>query len=248
MIVPLCVIAAVALAPYLPKLRQLSFAHLAAFSFTALALLAVNFLPHDVLPLYPKSAWAKEILSLHWNILLPFMGGSGPAGFYVSFLFIALSFATGAVLMIATLIWERVRPILVAALLVLSLIYAGVLTEELFFGRINGSTPKVLSDALAYIGNSKDVTSVITHNDIGAFELWQKGKYAGRFYAVPQYEEEHKKLFAGHTDQYLVIDIPRWSDESFYAHFFASCTSIFDSSSGTMIARVYTCPNPKVVQ
>jgi hypothetical protein len=65
------------------------------------------------------------------------------------------------------------------------------------------------------------------------------GKYAGRFYAAPQYEDVHQKLFAAHTGQYLVVDIPRWSSESFYGKFFSSCTSVFTSSSGAITASVY---------
>ncbi|MDO8514703.1 MAG: GtrA family protein [bacterium] len=248
LIVPLCAVVGVTLAPYLPKRSEFSVTYCAVLIFGGAALLAVNFLPHDVLPLYPKSAWAKEVLSLHWNVLLPFMGGSGPAGFYVSFLFIALSFVAGAALSVAAYFRESLRALIAGALLVLALLYAGVFTEELFFGRINGNTQKVIQEALTYVGSSESVTSVITYNDIGAYELWRMGKYTGRFYAAPQYEEEHQKLFAAHTGQYLVVDIPRWSDGSFYGHFFASCTSLFSSSSGAITARVYECPSTKMVQ
>ncbi|OGG51109.1 hypothetical protein A2763_02090 [Candidatus Kaiserbacteria bacterium RIFCSPHIGHO2_01_FULL_54_36] len=238
-IVPVCAIAAVALAPHL---RMFSRSQAALLLASATALFALNFLPHDVLPLYPKAAWAKEVASLHWNILLPFFGGSGPMGFYVSFLFIALSFIVGAALAAAALFKREWRQFSATALLAVSLLYAGVFAEEYFFGRLNGSAPVVFREALTYIDTS-DITSVITHNDIGAFELWQRGKYASRFYAAPQYEEAHRGIFAEHSGHYLVVGIPRWSDGSFYRKFFATCDIEFVTSSGVIAAHVYYCPD-----
>lgn len=240
-IVPVCAIAAVTLIEHIPRRSEWSVRYSLILVGGSLFLFALNFLPQEVLPLYPKSAWAKEVFSLHWNILIPFMGGSGPLGFYVSFLFIVSSFIAGGVLLFLALARPSSQRLVVGALLVLSILYAGVFTEEMLFGRINGSASKVLSTALHYVGNSKDITAVITHNDIGAFELWRMGKYAGRFYAVPQYEDGHRQLFASHQGQYLVVDVPRWSDDSFYAKFFSSCGALFSSSSGVISARVYVC-------
>jgi hypothetical protein len=56
-----------------------------------LALVSIlQFINHVVEPLYPKTAWISRIISLKWNFLFPFMGGSGPIPFYVSFLFVGL--------------------------------------------------------------------------------------------------------------------------------------------------------------
>ncbi|MFA7309533.1 MAG: GtrA family protein [Candidatus Paceibacterota bacterium] len=241
-IVPLCAIAGVTLAGHLPRRSECTFGYIVTLIIGGFFILALNFLPHDVLSLYPKAQWATHVLSLHWNILIPFMGGSGPTGFYVSFLFIVASFIVSGGVAFLAFARPGLRSLAVGALLVLSFLYAGVFTEEFLFGRINGSTTKVVREAVAYIHDSNEVSTIITHNDIGAFELWQMGKYAGRFYAVPQYEDEHRALFASHTGQYLVVDMPRWSEDSFYAKFFSSCRATFSSSSGVISARVYVCP------
>ena len=241
-IVPVCAIAGAALAPYIPY-RNLRRIELLVILAGALALVSVNFLPHEVLPLYPKSVWAKDVLSLHWNILIPFMGGSGPIGFYISFLFIALSFAAGSLLALVAVLYKNARTFCAGALLVLVFLQSAVFTEELFSGRINGSTANALHQALAYIDTTPSVASIITYNDTGAFELWQRGRYAGRFYAVPGYEEGHKELFAKHAGHYLVVDMPRLNVDSFYSKFFSTCETTFSSSSGAITARVYYCPH-----
>ena len=68
-------------------------------------------------------------------------------------------------------------------------------------------------------------------------------KYGGRFYAVPAYEAGHKKRFAGFHGQFLVVDMPKISENSFYAGFFAKCQILFESTSGKITSRVYSCQN-----
>ena len=52
-------------------------------------LISLNFTSHSIVPLYPKTEWFGKVIHFEWNFLNPFHGGSGPLGFYVSFLFIA---------------------------------------------------------------------------------------------------------------------------------------------------------------
>lgn len=241
-VAPLCAIIGVTLATQISRISDLRPAYCAALLLGGIGLLALNFLPQEALSLYPKSAWVKEILGLHWNILIPFVGGSGPAGFYVSFLFIAASFLVAGGITLFALIRPQWRRQLVTALLFLSILYAGIFTEELYFGKINGSTRDVLNDSIEYIRQSDKVTSVITHGATGAFELWQMGKFAERFYAVPQYEERYKELFSTFRGHYLVVDIPRWDQHSFYEDFFSHCASTFTSASGVIRGHVYECP------
>src|SRR3989344_4279374 len=56
----------------------------------AVGLVILQFLPHYVPSLHPKAEWISRIVGLRWNFLYPFSGGSGPLGFYVSFLFMAI--------------------------------------------------------------------------------------------------------------------------------------------------------------
>ena len=87
LIVPLCVIAGAIFAKYINFPRKLGIIWPILIS---ILLISVQFFNHFVPSLYPKTEWINRALSLKWNFLFPFLGGSGPTPFYVSFLFIAL--------------------------------------------------------------------------------------------------------------------------------------------------------------
>lgn len=207
----------------------------------AAMLVALNFLSPKVLPLYPKTEWISAIAAGNWNILMPFTGGDGPVGFYVSFLVIAVGFGISGVLAVLARYLSQLRGALLVALIVLGVTFNGIFIEEYLLGRINGSAPTALHSALAYIADS-NVKEFITHADAGAYELKGMSKYAGRFYAVPGYEDGHKALFAKFKGEYLVVDVPHLNESGFYARFFSTCTVKFATSSGVIAARVYDCP------
>ena len=176
-------------------------------------------------------------------MLNPFTGGSGPVGFYVSFFFLILSFVTSFALVLLSLVKRVWRPAMVVAILVVGLTYNVVMAEELLFGRFNGSLPQVLRLTAIFLKSSPTINKVITYNDIGAYELSKMGKYVGRFYATPQFEEGHKKRFAEHNKRsghYLVVEIPLLFD-GFYKDFFSQCQTLFETQSKRIISRVYGC-------
>lgn len=241
-IVPLSAIIGVILADAMRGLNSRSVSGGALLGAGAATLLiALNFLSPSVLPLYPKTEWISAIAAGNWNILMPFTGGNGPVGFYVSFLFIAIGFGISAALAILAR-YTRLRGALLVALIAVGAVFNGIFVEEFLFGRINGSAPTVLRASLAYIAES-NVKGVITHADTGAYELKGMGKYAGRFYAVPAYEEGHRALFAKHTGEYLVVNVPLLNEGGFYSKFFNTCEVAFATSSGVISAHVYYCPH-----
>lgn len=206
----------------------------------AILLFALNFVPHDVVPLHPKGAWVSRILSGDWRILFPFTGGNGPIGVYLSVLFIGASFIVCAVLAALARWGSHARMYLVALILV-GCAYMGVFSQEFLFGRINGSAPALVRESLAFIAASPSIQSVVTHGDTGAYELIGMGKYGGRFYAVPGYEEGHKERFKEHNGYYLVVNVPLLNPDGFYAKYFAMCESVFHAVSGRMESDVYDC-------
>lgn len=209
----------------------------------ALGLVFLNFLSHQVLPLYPKMEWFVRVWRGDWLILNPFTGGSGPAGFYVSFLFLVISFIITSALGSFGLIKRAGRPAMVAAILIIGLAYNIVMAEELLLGRLNGSLPQALQSAIVFLKSSPNIKSVITYNDVGAFELSKIGKYAGRFYATPQFEGAHKERFADHdktSGYYLVVEMPLLY-EGFYKNFFAQCRVVFETHSGAITSHIYHC-------
>lgn len=208
----------------------------------SLGLFALNFLPHYVVPQYPKDAWLAAIAAMNWNILFPFTGGSGPLGFYLSLLFIIATFTVTAIIALGGRLYERFRVVALASVIVVSIMYNGVMAQELLLGKINGSAPDVLRSALAYM-SSRTEGGVITHADAGNYELRLLGAYSGRFYAVPGYEASHKELFAEHTGRYFVVDMPPLNRHMFYSRFFSTCKEEFVATSGRVQSHVYYCPN-----
>lgn len=206
----------------------------------SIVLVALALLPHTVIPLYPKTAWPSAVVSGHWNILMPFTGGNGPLGFYMSFLFMAVTFLVSALFVLMARISSRFRLSAVTALVVIGVSYNLLFIQEYFWGGMYGSSAHVLAESVAFIAQS-DAPSIITHADAGAYELNRIGKYAGRFYAVPSYVTEHRERFAQHDGWYLVVDVPLLNEGEFYRSFFNTCTPRFETHSGVIKGYVYDC-------
>ncbi len=210
-------------------------------------LVAINFLPHTIMSLYPKTEWFSRVLRGHWDFLNPFNGGSGPMGFYVSFLFIVTSFIISFIFGITGLIKREWRSTCLIFILIISLAYNAIFAEELMFGKINGSAPQVLRDTVAFIKKTNSIKSVLTYNDTGNQYLSDMKKYGGRIYATPESESGYKKKFLEFNGQYLVVDIPHLYDDGFYGKFFAKCQVLFETASGKINGWVYNCPNSKKI-
>jgi hypothetical protein len=211
-------------------------------------LLASNFLDQTIPALYPKEEWFGKVIYLQWNFLNPFNGGSGPLGFYVSFFFIVMSYISSAIVGIIAFFEKEWRKEAMIILILIGLTYNGVFIEELLFGKINGNSSKVTREAVSFIINSKDINGVITYNDIGAYELYKAGKYIRRFYAIPQSEEGYKKVFSDNVEKgggyFLVVNIPRISEKSFYMEFLVKCNIAFQAEDKKITATVYSCKTP----
>lgn len=208
---------------------------------SSVILVVLAFLPHEVIPLYPKTAWPHAVATGHWNILMPFTGGNGPLGFYMSFLFMAGAFFISAVIILIATMYPRFRTGMVTALVIVGISYNAFFIQEYFWGSMYGSSSAVLAESIAYIEQDPNAPSIITHADAGAYELNTIGKYAGRFYAVPAYQEEHRERFLQHDGWYLVVDVPLLSDGGFYRPYFDACTTLFETQSGVIKGYVYDC-------
>lgn len=204
----------------------------------------INILPHSVSPLYPKTEWFSRIIHGNLNILTPFTGGSGPMGFYVSFLLIFIAFLLSIIVVISVLRNKKYSYFFLVIMIVTGIIYNLVFIEELSFGKINGSAPQVMREVVTFVDNNPKIKKVLTYNDIGARELFGIGKYAGRFYAAPQFEQGHRKKFAEFDGHYMVVGIPSLH-KGFYRDFFDKCDNIFETYSGNITGTVYSCQRQK---
>lgn len=208
-------------------------------------LFALQFLPHIVPPQHPKTDWIYRIISLKWNFLFPLSGGSGPLGFYVSFALIGLSFVICLLVISIMYFSPAYRRLGIITLVMVSLVYNFVFIEEYLFGLISGNSAQVLTKALEFIKNDKDIEKVITYNDTGTYELTNMGKYQRRIYADPSYENGYKKTLNNFKGYYLVVDIPRLNQGSIYEKYFSTCRVDFIETSINISATVFNCKQAK---
>ena len=245
LVIPLAVISGVTLGEIFGQENSGSDIRRGLFTGLAIAvsIFILQFLPHFVPPLYPKEEWINRIMGLRWNFIFPFTGGSGPVGFYVSWLFIGLSWITSAIFGILALIRKQRSIYFLTAMLVLGFFYNAVFVEEYLTGRINGSPNVLLRNAVSFTEKNDKIKKIISYNDIGGYEISKLGKYQYRFYAVPKNEEVHRELFSGFKGHYLVIDIPHLNPASFYGRYFSTCEAVYSDQSRYISAKIYDCKN-----
>lgn len=210
------------------------------------ALFALQLLPHAVPALYPKGEWFSRVFNIKWDMLMPFTGGSGPIGFYVSFLLISVAFIVSFTLIALALLRPSLRKGALIACAIVGLVYNIAFWEEFSFGIINGNSSTALASSLSYLEQNHSIKGVITYNDSGAYELSHAGKYVGRFYAVPEFQADNKIKFANNRGgNYLIVDVPHINDASFYGTFLSKCAILFETRSGEITGRIYSCNQKK---
>ena len=248
-VVPLCIISAAVFAKHIGNKGDESDKQKNKITFQiigAILIFFLQFLPHIIPPLYPKILWLSRVISLKWNFLFPFTGGSGPVPFYVSFLFIAMSWMICILFVLYSLKRPAAKKIAIISILIFGLTYNVILMEEYLFGRINGSTQTLIDNAVVHIKSNNKIKEVLVYNDNGGFEIRQIGKYKRRIYAVPAYEKYYKEIFEGFSGNILFIDIPKLSEDSFYKKFFDTCTVVYNESNGKILSKIYDCSIKKL--
>lgn len=208
----------------------------------AAGLILLQFLPHTIPPLHPKTAWLNRIFTLRWNFLYPFSGGSGPLGFYVSWLFIGMSWVISLGLFIAALLKKRLRVILFGLMLIIGAVYNLTFTEEYLFGRINGNAPDLVRRATEFIKNNDTVNWVTVFNDNGGYNVMSTGKYRKRLYIDPKFDETIKIANLNkYKEFYLVIDIPRIDPHSIFQKYWDGCQIFYQDKSRQINSTLYDC-------
>lgn len=242
LIVPLCIISGAVFAKYLNyESRILNY--ISPIIITVL-IFSVQFFDHFIPSLYPKTEWINRALSLKWNFLFPFMGGSGPTPFYVSFLFMALT--SFVIYFVSFLAFKKIelRKGVIFGVFMLGLVYNGVFVEEYLFGKINGNSGDLIKDAAAFIVKNPDIKKVTVYNDNGGNEIVRSGKYRKRLYVDPKFDIQEKiKNLNLYKEHYLVIDIPHLDETTVYAKYFATCEPIYKKLSGQISSTIYDCKN-----
>lgn len=238
LVIPLCLISGAVFAKFMnyAKKKEIILSLVVSALF-----LSLQFFSQFVPPLYPKTEWISRVLSLKWNFLFPFTGGSGPTGFYVSFLFIALIWICSLIFALSSLKIKNIRNRALLLILTLGILYNGVFIEEYLFGKINGSPYGLFEDAKEFIIKDKSINKVVVYNDIGGYEIRQIGKYERRMYAAPQFEPTYREFFKTFLGHVLYIDIPKIGENNFYSDYLNSCKNIYEKKDQYITAEILDC-------
>jgi hypothetical protein len=243
-VLPLCIFSALAISDIWNNTDTKRNQHILLGVIVSLLLILVQSLPHYVPPLHPKTEWVSRIAHVQWNFLFPFSGGSGPLGFYVSFLFMALSWllCIGA-LCIAW--WKpQYKKALLFFILPIGIAYNGVFVEEYLIGHWNGNAARLVKDSVQFIQNDPDIQMVTVYNDNGGYEVREIGKYRNRLYVDPKFDINEKVASLNkYKEHYLVINVPRLDPDTVYQKYFDTCNIIYRQDDKKMSAIIYDCRN-----
>jgi hypothetical protein len=203
---------------------------------------AFQFLPHYVPSLHPKAEWINRLFSPNWNFVYPFSGGSGPLGFYVSFLVLSSAWIISLGALARSFMRPHLKKSLIVFLIPISFIYSVIFIEEYSFGLVNGSAPKLLAGAVKFIETNPDIEMVTVYNDNGGDEIRRTGKYRKRLYTSPQFDIDVKvETLNKFKEHYFVLDVPRIDQNSPYQRYFESCEIIFEEFDKKMSSVIYDC-------
>jgi hypothetical protein len=208
----------------------------------ALVFVVLQSIPQYVPPLHPKAEWVSRILSFKWNFVYPFSGGSGPLGFYVSFLFMALCWISSFVGLIIALVKPEAKKLALMFILPLGITYNGVFIEEYMFGFWNGHAATLVYHAADFIRLHPEIKKVTVYNDNGAQEVKATGTYRRRLYTDPAFIGKEKVDYLNtYKEFYFVLDVPRVDPTSMYQRYFDSCKPMYTEVDKKMSATVYDC-------
>lgn len=245
LVIPLSIISAVILVNIFKesgeKIKKIDVLVTAGLS---LVVFSFQFAEHFVPSLHPKSEWIGRMISLKWNFLYPFSGGSGPLGFYISFAFMAVIWIICLIFILSAFRYRQTAKKAILVVMVVGMVYNSVFIEEYLFGKINGSAPKLLKEVVLYIENNPDIEKVTVYNDNGGAEIQKIGKYRKRLYTDPAFDLEEKLATLNqYKEHYLEIDVPRIDPNSVYREYLDSCEVVYNKSHRYISAKVYDCRN-----
>ena len=244
LVIPLAIISGAIFSKIIDKEEKIKSGEWMPFIIIAVLIFIFQFLNHLALPLYPKTEWIRRVFYLGWSTLFPFMGGSGPTPFYISLGFIALVWIVCLMFVIIALKKIELRKNILIGVFIFGLLYNVVFAEEYLFGKINGNTSSLISNAVEFIEQNPDIKKVIVYNDNGGGEIVNLGKYRKRLYIDPKFDINEKiEGLNKYKEHYLVVNIPKIDPESVYAKYLNSCQSIYEETSGKISANIYDCSN-----
>ena len=196
-------------------------------------------LPHDVLPLNPKEAYAGRVRALDFRFLIPFTGGSGPSGFYFSALFILLAWIISSVSLLGAALSKKKNKLFLAIFIIFGVGYNLIFSAEYLFGAIYGSVDKIAKETIVYVNSNNAVKGVITYYDIGAYYLHLSGKYYSRFYTAPK--RDYTPRIESYRGQYMIVDFPAIEKTGRYWPLISKCPLLKKFQDKKIESYVFDC-------
>ncbi len=210
----------------------------AAFIIFSFMILSVH---SDVLPLNPKAEYVNYVKALNFNFLIPFSGGSGPAGFYFSAQFILWSWIVSITSFLGILYIKRWRVLFAIIFVVWGLGYNVLFINEYLRGGLYGSPADIAEETIDYVVKNEEIKEIITYYDIGAYELRLANKYSARFYTAPSRDYTERMLvYRGH---YMIIDFPGIDRGGRYWKLLERCPIINEFADKKVKSYVFDCQN-----
>lgn len=196
-------------------------------------------LPHDVLPLNPKTAYVDMARALDFVFLIPFTGGSGPSGFYFSAWFIILSWLITVFSLVGVIYTKKIRSLFLVVFIVFGLGYNLIFSAEYLFGSVYGSVDKVAKETIKYVNSNDAVKGVITYYDIGAYYLRLSGKYDSRFYTAPK--RDYTKKLTEYRGHYMIVNFPAIDKDGRYWPLISRCPLIKKFEDKKVESYIFNC-------
>lgn len=104
-----------------------------------------------------------------------------------------------------------------------------------------GYSPKLVKDAVSFIKDNDNIKKVLVYNDNGGFNIRRIDKYERRVYAVPDFEDSYKDIFANFNGYFLVIDIPKINKDSLYQRYIDSCSLVYQKDDLYIKSKIFRC-------
>jgi len=159
-----------------------------------LLLFALNLVPAQTLPFYPKEAFLTAALSGDWSVRMPLLGSSGPIGFYITLSTVALSFALSALLCAGAFVLRKkaLLPVFLLTLLGTGLGYSLFLDQQLTLNLAGPDVSAVSHEMKDWLRENKPDDYLVFRNV--AFEHYLKDLYP------VQRSEEGRPMFTRNID------------------------------------------------
>jgi len=134
---------------------------------------------------------------------------------------------------------KKYRAVMLMVFLSVGLVYNVFFVQEYLFGGFYGSPARLARAAVDYVIADKNTQSVITYNDIGAYDLRLNNKYTSRFYTAEA--RDYTEKLTTYRGQYLIVNFPQIDPVGRYWPLLNRCETLKKFSDKKVDALILDC-------